>query len=392
MSPGSVALIGSGERKLRGGDQYYPFRQQSDFFYLTGITLEESYFVFSPYHPDPGLREILFIRKPTPKSELWSGQTPGLEQVRMLSGIGNARWLEEKDTYLQQLIGDDTKVYTDQEMVASQYSHTTPLAPLVQQLRMIKQPEEIEGIRRAVSITRSAFLRVLERAKPGLYEYQVEAGIMGEFIGKGAEGHAFEPIVASGKNALVLHYVKNNSLCKDGELLLMDFGAEINHYTADCSRTIPVNGRFTHRQRMLYDAVLRVFRQARDLMVPGAVMADFHQQVGELWTKEHIALGLYSRKDAEVTAQAGLDPLWKNFYMHGTSHSMGLEVHDPFDSFKPFEPGMVLTCEPAIYIAEEGIGIRLENDILITENGPIDLMQDIPIEPDEIEELMSRGR
>ena len=390
MSPGAVALIRAGERQLRNGDQSYPFRQRSDFFYLTGINLEESFLVFSPDHPDPDLREILFIRRPTLKSELWTGHTPGPEQVQVTSGIGQVRWLEEQDAYLQLLIGDETLVYADQDTGANQYPRKIPLAPLLKRLRMIKQPEEIEEIKRAVSITRSAFLRVLQRTEPGLYEYQVEAEIIGEFIGRGAEGHAFEPIVACGKNALVLHYVENRCLCGEGELLLMDFGAEVNHYAADCSRTIPVSGRFSRRQRLLYDAVLRVFRQARDMMIPGRVMADLHQGVGELWEEEHIALGLYTRED--VKAHAGSEPLWKNYFMHGTSHSMGLDVHDPFDRSKPFEPGMVLTCEPAIYIPDEGLGIRLENDILITEKGPVDLMEDITIEPDEIEELMNRAR
>jgi Xaa-Pro aminopeptidase len=169
----------------------------------------------------------------------------------------------------------------------------------------------------------------------------------------------------------------------------MDFGAEVNHYAADCSRTIPVSGRFTGRQRSLYDAVLRVFRKAKDLMVPGTLMNDFHEAVGELWEEEHIALGLYSREDVET--HAGPEPLWKNFFMHGTSHSMGLDIHDPFDRSLPFEPGMVLTCEPAIYIPDENLGIRLETDILITDEGPVDLMEDIPIEADEIEELMNRN-
>jgi Xaa-Pro aminopeptidase len=390
MSPGTVALIGSARRKRRNGDQYYPFRQRSDFFYLTGIHLEESFLVFCPDHPDPGLREILFIRKPTLKSELWSGPAPGQEEVRAISGITHTRWLEEREEVLPRLIGDETLVYSDQEELAGQYPHTTSLAPLLQELRMIKQPEEIAQIRRAVAITHSAFLRVLDRVEPGLYEYQLEAEIIGEFIGRGADGNAFETIVASGKNALVLHYVENNSLCREGELLLMDFGAEVNHYAADCSRTIPVSGRFTPRQRAIYEAVVRVFRQAREMMLPGTLMADFHQQVGELWEEEHIGLGLYSRK--EVDAHSGAEPLWKKYFMHGTSHSMGLDVHDPFDRSKPFEDGMVLTCEPAIYIPEESLGIRLENDILITTKGPVDLMEDIPMDPDAIEELMNRAR
>ncbi|MDF1573628.1 MAG: aminopeptidase P N-terminal domain-containing protein [Bacteroidales bacterium] len=395
MLPGAVALIRSGERKLRNGDQAYPFRQRSDFFYLTGISQDKSFFLFAPDFPDPVLREILFIERPTLKSELWTGRRPGPEQLRALSGIGQVRWLDERDAYLQLLIGDETLVYTDhltgeeEEAGKNQYPRTKALAPLLQSLRMIKQPEEIAVIKNAVSITRSAFLRVLRKLEPGMYEYQVEAEIIGEFIGRGAEGHAFEPIVASGKNALVLHYVKNNCICRDGELLLMDFGAEVNYYASDCSRTIPVNGRFTPRQRQLYDAVLRVFRQARDLMMPGTLMADFQQATGELWEEEHISLGLYSRDD--VASHQGTEPLWKNYFMHGTSHSMGLDVHDPFDRLHPFEPGMVFSCEPAIYIAEEGVGIRLENDILITEKGPVDLMEDIPMEADEIEDLMNQA-
>jgi len=393
MLPGAVALIRSGEKQLRNGDQSYPFRQRSDFFYLTGINQDKSFLLFAPDHPDPDLREILFISKPTVKSELWTGHRPGPEQIQALSGIRQVRWLVEKDAYFQLLISDETLVYTDrtpgedQDARETLYPRTKPLLPLLQSLRMIKQPEEIEMITKAVSITQSAFLRVLKKIQSGLYEYQVEAEIIGEFIGRGAEGHAFEPIVACGKNALVLHYVENNCLCKDGELLLLDFGAELNHYAADCSRTIPVNGRFTRRQRQLYDAVLRVFRRARDLMVPGIVMADFHQAVGELWEEEHMALGLYTR--AEKESHEGPEPLWKNYFMHGTSHSMGLDVHDPFDRLNPFEPGMVLTCEPAIYIPDEGLGIRLENDILITEKGPVDLMENIPMEADEIEDLMN---
>ncbi|MCK5693152.1 MAG: aminopeptidase P N-terminal domain-containing protein [Bacteroidales bacterium] len=388
MSAGSVALIRSGERKLRNGDQFYPFRQRSDFFYLTGINLEECIFAFSPDQSDPELREILFIKRPTLKSELWTGQTLGPEEAKSLSGIGQVRWLDEQEAFLHILVPIASMVYADHEIGTIPYQNKESLAPMLHGLRMIKQPEEIQEIRRAAAITRSAFLRVLKKVEPGFYEYQVEAEIIGEFIGSGAEGHAFEPIVACGKNALTLHYVENNCLCREGELLLMDFGAEVNHYAADCSRTIPVSGRFTRRQRLLYDAVLRVFRKARDLMVPGTLMSDFHEAVGELWEEEHIALGLYSRED--VDSHTGAEPLWKNFFVHGTSHSMGLDVHDPFDRSRPFEEGMVLTCEPAIYIPDEKLGIRLETDILITDNGPVDLMEDIPIEADEIEELMSR--
>ncbi len=397
MNPGSAALIRSGEARIRSGDQHYPYRQLSNFFYLTGINQQDNLFVFFPDHPDPDLREILFISKPTPKSELWTGPLPGPEEVQRLSGIARVQWLGEVDEILALLLKDVTMVYCDQDLAAlisqARFKEVAgvermPLAPLVDKLRMVKEAEEIDQIRKAISITRMAFLELLDKARPGVWEYQLEAEIIGSFLRNGAAGHAFDPIVASGKNALILHYVRNSSQCVDGSLLLLDFGAEVNNYAADCSRTIPVNGRFSKRQREVYEAVLRVFRQARDLMVPGTVLAEFHQQVGTLWEEEHMALGLYSREELKV--QTGQEPPWKNYYMHGTSHSLGLDVHDPFDRSRPFEAGMVLTCEPAIYIAEEETGVRLENNILITANGPVDLMEEIPMEADEIEEMMNR--
>jgi Xaa-Pro aminopeptidase len=340
---------------------------------------------------------LFFIRKPTPKSELWTGPLPGPEEVQELSGIARVCWMEERDELLALLLKDATLVYCDQDpalLVSEARSgeleevERKPLAPLVEKLRMVKEAEEIDQIRKAISITHTAFLEVLENARPGIWEYQLEAGIISSFVRNGAAGHAFDPIVASGKNALILHYVRNSSQCADGTLLLLDFGAEVNNYAADCSRTIPVNGRYSKRQREVYEAVLRVFRQARGLMVPGTVLAEFHQQVGALWEEEHLALGLYSRE--EIKALAGQDPPWKNYFMHGTSHSLGLDVHDPFDRSRPFEPGMVLTCEPAIYIPEEETGIRLENNILISAEGPVDLMEEIPMEAEVVEEMMNR--
>jgi Xaa-Pro aminopeptidase len=397
MAPGSAALIRSGDAKIRSGDQFYPYRQHSNFFYLTGINQEGNLLAFFPDHPDPELREILFIRKSTPKSELWTGPLPGPEEVQRLSGIAQVRWLEEKEAVLQKLLRDVNRVYCDQDLAGPDSQarlgdlaevDRMPLAPLVERLRMVKEPEEVEEIRKAVSITRTAFYEVLGKVAPGVWEYQLEAAITGSFIRNGAAGHAYEPIMASGKNALILHYVKNSSQCADGALLLMDFGAEVNNYAADCSRTLPVNGRFSRRQREVYEAVCRIFRQARAMMVPGTILAEFHQQVGALWEEEHMALGLYTRENTKV--KPGQDPPWKNYYMHGTSHSLGLDVHDPFDRSRPFEPGMILTCEPAIYIPEEQTGIRLESNILITREGPVDLMEDIPLEAEEIEDLMNR--
>jgi Xaa-Pro aminopeptidase len=392
MEPGSVALVGSSSRKIRNADQFYPYRQHSDFYYLTGINQEESVlFLFADRRQDC-VREILFIRKPTPKSLLWSGPGLTLKEAGDLSGIEEVQWLEGFDATLGKLLPHRAVFYTAGDVPLSRITEQYPdlrlssMGELMIRLRRVKEPEELEAIRTACHITRSAFGKILSIIQPGIWEYEIEAEIIAEFIRRGSSGHAYEPIVASGKNALTLHYVANKDRCRDGDLVLIDFGAEVNNYASDCSRTIPVNGRFTPRQRQVYEAVLRVFRKAQKLMMPGVVMADFHNQVGELFQEEHIGLGLYSLKEAEQ--KSGEEPLWKRYYMHGTSHSMGLDVHDPCDRTTPFEPGMVLTCEPAIYIKEEGLGIRLENDMLITAQGAVDLMEHIPIEADEIEELI----
>ncbi|MCK4749765.1 MAG: aminopeptidase P N-terminal domain-containing protein, partial [Bacteroidales bacterium] len=394
----------------RSGDQFYPYRQGSDFFYLSGINQDGSALVLSPGHPDPLFREILFIRDSDPKTELWSGSQLSRDQAAALSGISQVRLMEEMDSIVKKMIPRIKIAYLEHSDNGTASSHLrtsrkvlydklttqypelgiSPLSPLMIRLRMVKEYEELEEIRKAAAITRSAFLRVLDTLKPGMREYEVEAELTAEFIRRGAEGHAYETIVACGKNALTLHYVANNGLCEDGALLLMDFGADVNNYAADCSRTVPVNGKFSKRQRQVYDAVVRVFKQAREMMQPGIIMADFHSGIGLLWEEEHIGLGLYSREEADTATPS--DPLWKKYFMHGTSHSLGLDVHDPFDRSVPFHPGMVLTCEPAIYIPEEGLGIRLENDMLITENGAVDLMEDIPLEAEEIEEFMQRER
>lgn len=384
-----VAVVGSNSRKVRNGDQFYPYRQHSDFFYLSGISQPDSILVLTPG------RTVLFIRKPDPKTQLWSGPLLSREEASSLSGIGDIRWMEYLGTFFEKEIRGAMNILPGGEKDGKIFEKLKNISPIdeqcafdqkMMQLRMIKQVEEIAAIKNACSITRSAFMQVLKKIKPGMPEYKVEAELSAEFIGRGAQGHAFEPIVASGENALILHYVENEHTINSGDLLLMDFGAELYNYAADCSRTLPVNGRFSKRQRELYKAVLRVFKKARAMMRPGILMGDFHKQVGSIWEEEHVKLGLYSLEEARANHQA--EPLWKKYYMHGTSHSLGLDVHDPFDRTVPFAPGMVLTCEPGIYIEEEGIGIRLENDILITENEPLDLMEDIPMEVDEIEDLM----
>ncbi len=394
LLPGdSIAVLCSNPQMPRNGDQFYPYRQHSDFFYLSGITQQGSFLVLSRR------RTTLFLKKADPKTLLWSGPLHSREEAVRLSGIEEVRCISELDAFLEteyRYAGymfvnhlEGFKLCVEMEKLLLGRERAS-LQPLMTKLRMIKQAEEIEEIQKSCAITRSAFLRVAGTLRPGMREFEVEAEIAAEFIRRGARGHAFEPIVASGSNALVLHYVENDGSCRDGDLVLMDFGSELNNYAADCSRTLPVNGKFSSRQRALYDAVHRVFIKARELMVPGTVLGEFQKQVGELWQEEHIALGLYSR--AEARRQSGSNPLWKKYFMHGISHSMGLDVHDPFDRSNPFAPGMVITCEPGIYIEKEGIGIRLENDILITGEGPVDLMADIPMEAGEIEDLMQSSR
>jgi Xaa-Pro aminopeptidase len=262
------------------------------------------------------------------------------------------------------------------------------LAPLITGLRVVKEPEEIELIEKACQVTKDAFMRILGFVRPGANEFEVEAEITHEFLKQGASGHAYLPIIASGNNANVLHYVTNDETCKNGDLLLMDFGAEYGNYIADCTRTIPINGKFTKRQRELYSANLRVLNCAMEMVVPGNTITDVHNEVCKLWEEEHIRLGLYTR--AQVKNQDKDHPLFSEYYMHGTSHFIGLDVHDVGAKEIKFKPGMILTCEPGIYNDDEGIGIRLENNILCTKKGPVNLMKDIPIEPDEIEKLMKK--
>lgn len=396
-----MAVVGSNPLMPRNGDQFFPFRQHSDFYYLTGIGQVGSVLVFCQG------RETLFIQKPDPKKVLWSGPVISPEEASQISGIGDVRWLEEMDGYLMENAREAVSFFLNLDLqdgsaapvkspAAGIYEKLEKIYPrreysstdqIMTQLRMVKEPEEIEQIREACRITRVALEAVARDLKPGMHEYEVEAMLTSQIVSAGAMGHAFEPIVAAGKNALTLHYVENSGRCNEGDLLLIDFGAEVNYYAADCTRTLPVGGRYSRRQREVYEAVFRVFQQARSLMNPGIKIGDYHNQVGNLWEEEHIKLGLYNRKDVENQPES--DPLWKRYYVHGTSHSLGLDVHDPFDRSVEIKAGMVLTCEPAIYIPEEGIGIRLENDILITGDGPVDLMGDMLLGPDEIEGRMS---
>jgi Xaa-Pro aminopeptidase len=403
----SVAILHSNDEMPRNGDQYFPYRQNSDLFYLTGIDQEKTILVICPDHPIPRNREILFIIKPNLQFETWYGKRLTKSEATGISGIQTVIWTEDFESALVDLVYYSENIYLNQyestkfisevesrdARFAQKTKFTYPmhkyerLSPILTNLRLIKEPEEINVMSHACRITEKAFRRVLKYVKPGVYEFEVEAEISHEFRRNAAQGHAYHPIIASGENACILHYIKNQNVCKDGDLLLLDFGAEFANYAADCTRTVPVNGQFTKRQKQLYNAVLTVFNKAKAMMVKGTTIALINKQVCKFFEEEHVKLGLYSMED--LHRQDLEEPLYSKYFMHGISHFLGLDVHDAGNRFLTLEPGMILTCEPGIYIQEEGVGIRIENDILITEEEPIDLMHQIPVEAEEIEEIMN---
>jgi Xaa-Pro aminopeptidase len=406
MKPGSMAIVNSNDEMPRSGDQTFPFRQNSDMFYLTGLDQEKCILALCPGHPVESMREILFTVQTSDLMVTWNGHKYTMEEVTAVSGIKQVKWLDDFEITLRDLMSRVQIVYLNQNeypkfitdvpsrdaRFAARLRQDFPvhsferLAPMVMELRLVKEPEEIQQIQRACDLTGDGFRRVLSFVKPGVMEYEVEAEFTHEFIRKGASGHAYPPIIASGANACILHYTPNDNVCRDGELLLMDVGAEYGNYAADMTRTIPVNGKFSPRQRQVYDAVLRILREAASRLVPGTTIDEWHSGVCKHMEQELVGLGLITRD--EVSFPSGGAPAFFRYYMHGTGHFVGLDVHDVGSRQVVFQPGMVMTCEPAIYIPEEGFGIRLENDILVAKE-PIDLMAGIPIDPDEIEQLMA---
>ena len=408
LLPSSAVVISSSRMMVRNGDQHCPFRQSSDLYYLTGIRQEECTLVIYPASDPNDFREIFYIPEGDKKSLLYEGPRITAEEVTRISGIKDVRVSHTMNTDLRAILSDCRYIYFgtpdrwESEGIPSNEMEIRNalsakigrleehmLAPVMKKIRMYKELEELDMMKKAISITDDAFIRVLQNLCPGMKEYQVAAHISFEFFFQGVREHAFDPIVASGNNGLILHYTENGSICADGELLLMDFGADWQYYAADVSRTIPVNGRYSRRQRELYEANLRVMERAIQLMVPGKLLGEFNREVGSLWEEEHVKLGLYTMRD--LKRQPREHPLWKRYYWHGTSHSIGIDVHDPFDHATAFGPGMVLSCEPGIYIREEGVGIRLENDILISDEGPVNLSGNIPIDPDAIEVIMNKS-
>ncbi|WP_158994409.1 aminopeptidase P N-terminal domain-containing protein [Mucilaginibacter sp. L196] len=407
LKPSSIAIFNANDEFPRSGDQTFVFKQNADFFYLTGIDQEQSILILFPDCPNTLYREVLFLRQTSEHIAVWEGHKYTKEEAKQASGIDSVFWLSEFDAILHSIINYAENIYIntnendrfsfdvpyrdlrmlDKLRVQYPLHHYQRSAPIMRDLRVVKSEIEIELTKKACAITRDAFIRILKFVKPGVAEYEIEAEITHEFLRQRATGHAYSPIIASGKNAIVLHYIDNNQVCNDGDVILFDFGAEYANYNADMSRSIPVNGRFTKRQRQVYDAVLKVMREATKLIVAGAIWNDYHDEVGKIMTSELIGLGLLDKHDVEK--QDPKMPAYKRYFMHGTSHHLGLDVHDFASRYKPFEVGNILTCEPGIYIPQESLGIRLENNILITKDGNIDLMADIPIDGDEIELIMN---
>lgn len=408
LKPKSVAVFNSNDIMPTNADGSMPFRQNNDLLYLSGIDQEESILVIAPNATNLKHREILFLKETSELIAIWEGAKLSKEQAFEQSGIETVYWTSQFDQIFHSLTSESENIYLNQnehlravitvETRDERFRKTCQakyplheyerLAPIMRKLRAIKSPLEIEVMQHACNITEKGVRRLLKFIKPGVKEYEIEAELTHEFLMNRSRGHAYEPIIASGFNACVLHYVENNKECKAGDVILMDVGAEYGNYASDLTRCIPVSGKFTPRQKEVYNAVLRVFRAASAMLVPGTIHDEYHEKVGKVMETELIGLGLLDKN--EVAKQDPKNPLYKKYFMHGTSHHIGLDVHDVEERNRPFEAGMVLTVEPGIYIREENLGIRLENDFVITNNGtPIDLMKNIPIEADEIEALMN---
>jgi Xaa-Pro aminopeptidase len=406
LKPKSIAVFNSNDTMPTSADGAYPFLQHTDLFYLTGIDQEESILMICPNAADKKHREILFIKETNEEIAVWQGEKYTKNQATEISGIPTIYWSWEFERVFRDLVFDCDRIYlnsnehpradvtveTRDNRFVKHCKALYPLhkygrlAPVMHDLRAIKSDIEVGLIQQACKITEKTFYRLLNFIKPGVWEFEIEAEICREFLRNRSNGPAYPSVIASGTNSCILHYIKNDQQCQDGDILLMDFGAEYAHYASDVTRTIPVNGKFTKRQKDVYNAVRLVQKAAIKMLIPGNTLDAYNKAVGSLVEEELIQLGLLDMGD--VKNQPEDKPLYKKYFMHGTSHHMGLDVHDYGNKYRTFEPGMVFTCEPGIYIPDEGIGIRLENDILITKKGPIDLTKDIPIEVDEIEKLM----
>lgn len=384
--------------------------QNRDLFHLSGVNQEETVLLLFPDAKGEENREILFVRETNEHIAVWEGEKLDKEAAKKVSGVGRVEWSSSFQEQLMLLAPQVEHIYlsTNEHARAARVVQTRNdrfiqecqarfplhryerLAPLMNQLRIIKDQVEVDILQKACDITESGFRRVLQFVKPGVGEWEVEAEYLHEFVRQKSRGFAYSPIIGTGKNACVLHYLESKDVCQDGEMLLMDVAAEYANYNADMTRTIPVNGRFTDRQRAVYNAVLRMLRGCNEILRPGITPEDYQKKVREMMEVELIELGLIDAQEAKEQDRDKL-PLVSKYFMHGTSHHLGLDVHDVFPAHEPVREGMVFTIEPGIYIREENLGVRLENDVLIGKDGNIDLMANIPIEADEIEALMNQG-
>lgn len=408
MELNSIAIFTSNDVMPNNADDEMGFSQNNDLFYLSGVDQEESILVLYPDASLPANREILFVKETSDLIKIWEGDKLTKEKALAVSGVKNVKWLQDFDLTLQYMAFEADTFYlghnehkktltaemlTQQDRMIAKCKEKYPLhnyrraAKITRELRQIKSDEEIVLMQKAADISVGSFKRVLKAVKPGMMEYELEAELTYELTRKGAKRNAFMPIVASGANSCALHYNTNDAICKDGDMILMDFGVCYANYNSDTTRCFPVNGKFTKRQKEVYNAVLYCLKEGSKLLKPGVVSAEYEKQMASLVEQQLIILGVL---DADkVKNQDPENPLYKKYFMHGTAHFIGLDVHDVGLYTRPFEAGMVMTCEPGIYIAEEGVGCRLENDYLITENGNFNLTADMPIEIDEVEAFMN---
>ncbi|MGA2540203.1 MAG: aminopeptidase P family protein [Verrucomicrobiota bacterium] len=407
LPPNALAAVNANDILPVNGDAVFLLQQNSDLFYLTGIEQEESLLLLYPDAHEPKHREILFLRQPNPLLETWEGHKLTKEEAQKISGVEQVQWLPDFPALFHRLMCECSQVWLNSNehkrarvVVESRDARFIKevqeryplhdyrrLAPLMHRLRAVKSDVEIALLRQACAITEAGFRRVCRMVRPGVNEMEVEAEFSREFLRRGGR-FAYNPIIASGLNACALHYVQNDQPCRKGELLLLDVGASYANYNADMTRTIPVSGRFTRRQKQVYSAVLRVLRAVSRAAVPGKLSRDLQTEADQFVEKELVDLGLLTL--AQIKKQDPEDKAFRKYFMHGVGHPLGLDVHDLTLTVEPIQAGWVLTVEPAIYIREEGFGVRLENNILVREGGNVDLMEKIPIEAGDVERLMRR--
>ena len=408
MKPNSVAVFNSNDIYPVSADSTLPFAQHRDILYLCGVDQEESILLLFPDAPYENQKEMLFLKETSEHIAIWEGEKLTKERAFEVSGIKTVYWLQDFNKILNEMMTycDTIYINTNEHYRATVETETREARfvkwwkehypahqvaksnPILQRLRSVKVSEELDLIQNACNITENGYRRLLSFVKPNVMEYEIEAELMHEFLRSRSKGFAYTPIIASGKNANVLHYIENNQQCHDGDLILLDIGAEYANYSSDMTRMIPVSGRFSSRQKEVYNAVLYVKNEATKMLTPGTLWKQYHLEVGKIMTSELLDLGLLDK--ADVQNENPEWPAYKKYFMHGTSHHMGLDTHDYGLLHEPMKPNMVFTVEPGIYIPAEGFGIRLEDDVVIQEKGaPFNLMRNIPIEVDEIESLMN---